>query len=97
MPQLDTSPTCPSCRKKLDGFTAVQPETRPSPGDATVCAYCGELLEFTQEMDLILITNQTRQEIDPQQLQQMEQMAELWRMLHARKLKHIHTPPEALQ
>lgn len=37
----------PKCRKKLDGWTATDKGgASPQPGDLSVCAYCGCVLEF---------------------------------------------------
>lgn len=41
--QLDFTPYCPSCEKKLDGFT-IATDDRPVDGDLTVCFYCAEVL-----------------------------------------------------
>jgi len=57
---------CPSCNRPLDaafaasfsekGHTPAQraraKESRPHPGALTLCAYCGEILQFTAALDL---------------------------------------------
>lgn len=50
--QLSTKPNCPSCGKKLDGFSTNLTENRPSPGAVTICAYCRDVLQFTDKMTL---------------------------------------------
>jgi hypothetical protein len=35
---------CPYCRRQLDASTDPRGDARPSAGDATLCAYCGQLL-----------------------------------------------------
>lgn len=38
---LPGAPKCPGCRKRLDGFTAVNnPAVVPGDGDLTICVYC---------------------------------------------------------
>ena len=48
--QLETRPHCPTCKKLLDGFIAVDHEHIPKPGDLSICAYCSEVLQFTEDM-----------------------------------------------
>ena len=50
--KLDNCPHCPTCEKKMDGFTAMEKGTRPSAGDFSVCAYCGEIIIFTDALEL---------------------------------------------
>jgi hypothetical protein len=45
---------CPTCESMLDGATATDGKTtQPQPGDITICAYCTEVLEFTNNMKFI--------------------------------------------
>lgn len=44
---------CPACRSKCDGYTGLStdlndPATMPTPGQITICSYCGALLVFVQ-------------------------------------------------
>lgn len=44
---------CPHCGTEVDAATAAGAiGARPSPGDLTVCAYCGGLSEYLQNMTL---------------------------------------------
>lgn len=52
--QLIEKPVCPTCHKKLDGFASHLTDHRPSPGAVTICAYCREVLQFTDKMALRL-------------------------------------------
>jgi hypothetical protein len=55
--KIKGKPSCPVCRKELDGATG---HGTPTPGDYTVCAYCGAFLTFTDGiygMDLRLLTD----------------------------------------
>jgi hypothetical protein len=45
-------PTCPMCNAKLDAATHLPGKAVPKPGDVSVCAGCGELLQFTDRMGL---------------------------------------------
>jgi hypothetical protein len=49
------APLCPTCQATLDGVTDPAGENTPRPGDFTVCAYCQEILTFTDELGLRLL------------------------------------------
>lgn len=50
---------CQSCGRSLTAVSTPGPEDpQPSPGDATVCLYCGHLMIFTDEMTLRLPNDQ---------------------------------------
>ncbi len=51
----DVAPSCPTCQATLDGVTDPDGENTPRPGDFTVCAYCQEILTFTDELGLRLL------------------------------------------
>ncbi len=48
----DAAPSCPTCHASLDGVTDPMGENTPRPGDFTICAYCQEILTFTDELGL---------------------------------------------
>jgi hypothetical protein len=41
---------CPGCNEKLTGATAFEDGAVPKPGDLSVCAHCGCLLQFTDAL-----------------------------------------------
>lgn len=46
---------CPTCKSKLDAVTGMELDGKtnrrhPLPGDVSVCAKCGEYLEFDAEL-----------------------------------------------
>lgn len=42
------APACPSCGYDgLDGYTGITGKGPPTPGDFSICLYCGELLAFS--------------------------------------------------
>jgi hypothetical protein len=60
-----TTPTlCPTCGHKLDAATGLDHDHKPSPGDLSVCIQCGEILEFDEEIKLILISEGTIEKLD---------------------------------
>lgn len=45
---------CPACKKVIDAATIASGKTEvPRPGDFTICIYCGEVLRFGPELELI--------------------------------------------
>lgn len=50
--RLDSKPECPTCHKLLDGFSAYYDHEQPKPDDVTICAYCRDVLQFTNGMTL---------------------------------------------
>lgn len=56
---------CPTCDEKLDAVTSIDADGMPERGDISLCAYCGEILEFDDNMQLIVITEEAW-EITPQ-------------------------------
>jgi ribosomal protein S27AE len=43
---------CPKCGYRMDAATAVEGESTPVPDDVSMCARCGELLQFAPDMSL---------------------------------------------
>jgi hypothetical protein len=43
---------CLCCRKPLDGVTDPMGQAMPSPGDVTICLYCGHLMAFGDGLTL---------------------------------------------
>jgi hypothetical protein len=47
---------CPTCESKLDAATAFDDSGATArPGDVTICVYCNEILEFTEELMLVKV------------------------------------------
>lgn len=44
-----SSALCPTCGKALDGATPIGEDRGPIAGDVSICAYCGECLEYFSE------------------------------------------------
>ena len=49
---------CPTCGKILDAVSAEDGTGSPEPGDITVCFYCGEILNFSDDMILEKISQE---------------------------------------
>lgn len=43
---------CLHCGRQLSGATAVGDDAAPTPGDATVCIYCGHIMVFAEDLKL---------------------------------------------
>lgn len=50
MSRLENESICPKCGKVLDAATSIEEGAIPSPGDITICMYCGELLRFDENL-----------------------------------------------
>lgn len=61
---LDPNSTCPTCTKTLDAFTSADlDDARPKPSDVSVCAYCGELLEYQSDLTLQKLTAEKQRQL----------------------------------
>ena len=60
--QLETRSHCPTCKKLLDGFTAVDHDKKPKAGDVTICSYCNEVLQFNDDMSMKLASPEVIEE-----------------------------------
>ena len=61
-------PTCPHCRKMLDGFTAIEHDNLPVQV-MYLCVYCSTVLEFTDNLSLDFVSAESLAEIDLPALQ----------------------------
>jgi len=43
---------CPKCSKFINAATAVEGDSRPEPGDVTVCIGCSGMLQYDSNMKL---------------------------------------------
>lgn len=60
---------CPECRAGLDGALEVKgdEETKPKPGDISVCFYCGTILKWDKSGALVRATRADINELEPMQ------------------------------
>lgn len=75
--RIESKPTCPHCKKALDGFTHLFGEASPSDGDVSVCLYCAEIVEFTVDdngLKLVPLTEETTGELDLAEIQEAQRM-----------------------
>lgn len=47
---------CPACGRKLDATTGVNSEDSPSEGDISFCLYCGEMLTFSADLTMEVLS-----------------------------------------
>lgn len=50
---------CPSCYRKLDMANDPEEKFVPKKGDLTVCIYCQEVLEFTDDLNIKKLSEET--------------------------------------
>lgn len=41
---------CLGCGRKISGVSGIDDDARPSPGDFTVCMYCGHTMVFADDL-----------------------------------------------
>lgn len=49
--------SCPSCGTTVDASTSVAGDHAPSPGDVSICMYCGHLMAFADDLTLRPLTD----------------------------------------
>jgi len=71
--------TCPTCAKLLDAATAIDGEgNSPRTGDLSVCLYCGEIIEFGDDMELIKADIDSIVQADFLELQKAQKLVRAW-------------------
>lgn len=62
---------CLTCRALMDGATPLNADVAPSPGDLSICAYCGTAQQFGREcmeaLDVSKLEEGDRQAIEAAQ------------------------------
>lgn len=57
---------CPSCGGKLDAASCMsRPKGKPSPGDISVCLYCGQALQFTNDLGVAVLPDKELEALHP--------------------------------
>jgi hypothetical protein len=89
MNNIHHTPTslCPSCGHPLDAASGIDDNAAPSPGDVTICAKCGELLAFTDDLTVVPATAERLDLLDPEQVIKMHSMQTFIRQKAATKPK----------
>jgi hypothetical protein len=66
--------TCPNCKEQLNSASSLETEEGPSPGDMTMCLYCGHLMIFAPDFSFRALTQDEMHEIagDPRVIQIMK-------------------------
>ena len=70
----DAVPTCPTCGTTLDGATDVTGESTPSPGDFTICSGCHDILAFTDELGLRVLTEEDMKVVPLDELTRLQRL-----------------------
>jgi hypothetical protein len=48
---------CHNCGKKQNGATGIDADEAPTPGDFSVCLYCGEISAYADDLTLRSLTD----------------------------------------
>lgn len=54
---------CPSCNCFLDGASELNGDSKPKPGDITICGICGNVAIYDNQMDIRLPTSDELMEL----------------------------------
>ena len=76
---------CHSCFKLYEAHSDLNGESKPQPGDFSICIGCGAFSKFDDDMKLVALTETDMQllEKEPEMLMQMQQCAFLIRQRNA--------------
>jgi hypothetical protein len=64
---------CPRCQKQLTGASDPTGDATPSPDDLSVCAYCGALLVFNNDLTVREATRDDVAKLEPMTAWQLGQ------------------------
>lgn len=63
---------CPHCGEVLSGSKCLDNEGQdPDPGVITVCVHCASVLKYTEDMDLVQVTDQELDQLEPETIHQL--------------------------
>jgi hypothetical protein len=54
---------CLNCGKHLDGASAINDDGMPSPGDITLCIYCGHIMAFADDLSFRELNDEEMHEV----------------------------------
>ena len=61
---LDHTLTCPNCGKSLSGPSKIYGGSKkPKPRDLSICCYCLVELQFTEDLQLIVLTSEAKADL----------------------------------
>ena len=66
---LASKPECPHCKTTLNGFTDPIGNRVPKAEDVTMCLYCGEFLQFNDNMKLEPLSEELITQLDLRSVQ----------------------------
>lgn len=73
---------CPNCDSLIDGvreLSSGEQDGTPSPGDVSICAYCGEVLEFDKNLKSIKVTDQALSQLSSDDRAAVKQASEFFK------------------
>jgi hypothetical protein len=88
----DTS--CPECGRALSAATHMESAAMPSPGDVSICLYCGEFLEYDVLLHTVRLSDKVRQDLIEKQPEEWEYMLEMQRKFRGSAEKFVIPPAE---
>lgn len=83
---------CPRCKKVLDATTEPGHGQSPSPGDFSICLYCGAPLRFTETLGLREVKVGELLQLSAEELEIIKRMQEVVAEVRG-KMNEKRTPP----
>ncbi|MES2134475.1 MAG: hypothetical protein V4506_19165, partial [Bacteroidota bacterium] len=58
---------CPTCKHLLDAVTPTKGTELPNSGDVSICWYCGEFLQYSEDMALKILPDNVFEDLSAKQ------------------------------
>lgn len=65
---------CPVCMYKLNAATALDGMAAPTEGDVTLCINCASILEFGDELQLLVATQKTLNDLPDETIEELQNL-----------------------
>lgn len=69
---LKNEPACPACGETLNGLSSCHGVEKPMPGDISICGTCMAYLEFDENLNFIIASQETIAEFPDAMKEAME-------------------------
>lgn len=85
--EITDSPSCPVCKKILDGATSCdERDAKPESGSISICVYCGEVSKYMEREGKLVLESFSQDELD-QFPEEIKKTIELTRIAIVQRLQ----------
>lgn len=68
--------SCPGCGYVIDAHTSIHdPSDKPSPNDISICAKCGDVNKYAEDMTLVKFTQEDRDKCEEGLLAEIDKIS----------------------